>query len=98
MLRQFAYEEVTVAATSVGLTATTYQPSTGQGACRAIITIEGANIRHRSDGTAPTATVGESGRAGTQITLENQQEIVDFRAIREKDTSATLRVAYFRHT
>ena len=95
-LRQFAYEEVTVSDTAVGLTATTYQPSGEQGACQAIITIEGGNIRHRSDGTNPTATVGEPGRAGGQITLESQGEIVDFKAIREASADATLRVAYYR--
>lgn len=96
-LRQFAYEEVTVGATATGLTAATFQPSTGQGAVQAKITIEGANIRYRCDGTAPTASVGESGKSGMQITLESPGEIVDFQAIREKSTSATLRVAYFRY-
>lgn len=97
MLREFAYEEVTVSSTSKELTAATYQPTTGQGAKQARILVTGGNINVRSDGTAPTSTVGTPYKAGNLIVLESQAEIVDFRAIKSGALDAVLRVSYLRN-
>lgn len=61
-LTAFAFEEINVTATSVGLTAGTYQPAGATAASAAWITFEQgsplSNIRMRLDGFAPTETVG----------------------------------------
>lgn len=61
-LTAFAFEEINVTASSVGLTPGTYQPDGAAAARAAWITLEHgtplANIRIRLDGLAPTETVG----------------------------------------
>lgn len=94
----FAFETVTVGATAVGLTVSTYQPQTQgqQSAICAVVGVAVDSIRVRFDGVAPTATVGQLIAAGTVITL-NQPSIRLFRAIRDTGASndAKLSVSYF---
>lgn len=51
--------------TATGTASTLTVPN---GAIFAFITVEGANIRYRDDGTAPTATIGYLVAAGQQLT------------------------------
>ena len=53
------FEALTVAGTAVGITAATRVNANG-----AHVQVETADVRMRSDGTAPTATVGTLLRAG----------------------------------
>ena len=85
----FAYEDLTVASTSVGFTASTY--SNGD---YASVQVETAPIRFRLDAGTPTASVGQSLEVGDHIYLESREEVVRFRAIRRDGTSATLRCQF----
>ena len=85
-----AHESVTVDATvgGVGLTATTYLR-----ARKAFLTLETAQIRFTLDGTTVTSSVGHLMEVGQILTLENPDEIRNFRAIRT-GSSGTLKVTY----
>lgn len=87
-----AYEDITVAGTAVGFTATGANSIAGQR--NAFITVEGAPIRVRLDGTAATATVGTLVRDGGDITLGSIESLSRFSAIRTTGTSATIRCHY----
>ena len=54
----FVKETVTVSTSSIGLTLATYQPTTGQKAIEALVTVATSSIRVWYDGSAPTSTVG----------------------------------------
>lgn len=60
----------------------------------ATITVEDAEIRFRTDGGAPTASVGHTASAPDVIELESNEEIVAFRAIRTTATSAKITATY----
>jgi hypothetical protein len=96
-LEAFAHEAITVAATSLGLTAATWQnPTTGSAAKMAVIDCETANVRYRVDGTDPTATTGHPLNAGSQMKVWGAADLAVIEFIREGATSATLRVTYYR--
>lgn len=86
----FDHESVTIAASSTGLTAGTYQD-----AVRAILTLETAPIRITTDGTAASATVGHLIDEMDIITLEGTEQIVRFRGHRTGAVSGVLKVTYF---
>ncbi len=85
------YESVTVDNTvgGVGLTALTYGTNT-----KAMITVEGATFRFRIDGGAPTSTVGHQAQVGDVIQLTSNEDIANFKAIRDTATDATIHVTY----
>ena len=85
------YEQITVAATALPLTAAQLlkRPT------RAAIDIETAQIRWRADGIAPTTTVGGSVLAGGIITVTGS-DLQVFQMIRATSTSATANVSYFQ--
>lgn len=58
------------------------------------ITVETAEIRFTTDGTAPTATVGHKVGPGYVIELDSSEDIVAFRAIRVGSTSAVIQATY----
>lgn len=58
------------------------------------ISVETAEIRFRCDGTAPTASVGHKVGPGYIITLDSNEDIVAFRAIRVGSTSGVIVVTY----
>lgn len=87
------FEQVTVAATSIGITATVLQPNGANtqpqatvGSCR----VETAQIRYRVDGTAPTAAVGTLAEIGDTIALSGADVLRSFRAIRTGAVSAVI--------
>ncbi len=84
-----AFEQLTVADTAKILTAVTYGL-----AKRAVITVETAQIRFRTDGTAPTAAVGHLLAAGDIVILESAEDIENFKAIRTGTVLAVLNVSY----
>jgi hypothetical protein len=83
------FETLTVADSSVGMTASTML--IGQ-ANYAFITVETGPIRFRIDGTAPTSSVGHPAAVGDTIELWDG-EIAAFRAIRSTGTSASLSIS-----
>lgn len=89
------YEQITVAATSIGITAAVRAPQ-GQNAVLCIGRVETAQIRFRDDGTAPTATVGEVLEIGDVIRIEGQLQVRLVRFIRTGSSSGTLNVRCYR--
>ena len=87
----YAYESISVAGTAVGFTA-----GTADDAKYALVTVETAAIRVRTDGTSPTATEGHELEPGDQLLLETSKEVLNFKAIRRDGVSATIRVSYGR--
>ena len=90
------YESVTVSTTAVGIT-----PSAG--ALWALARVEGADVRYRTDGTAPTATAGIRLKDGD--VLEYVDSDVDYgpvlksiKFIRQAATDATIYVEYYAET
>jgi hypothetical protein len=86
----FAYESKTIAATAVGLTAGTYDD-----AINAEMTLETAQIRIRSDDTAPTSSEGRLVEVGDTIVLNSAAQVAAFKAIRTGGVSGVLKVEYF---
>lgn len=86
----FDHESVTIAAASTGLTAGTYLNAT-----RAILTLETAQIRITTDGTAASATVGHIINIDDVITLEGTEQIARFRGFRTGGVSGVLKITYF---
>ena len=95
-LDTFAFEALTVATTSVGFTAATFAPTTGTPAISAHLKVETAQVRYRTDGTAPTATVGTILDPGDTLTVWGTFDIASIRFIRTGGVSATLSVEYAR--
>lgn len=95
-LQAYATERITVDATvgGVALTFSKFLPAP-HGRC-ADLTVESAQIRYQTDGTAPTSTTGRIANPTDYITLNNPSELWNFRAIRTGGTSATLHVIYYR--
>lgn len=94
----FAFEALTVAGTAVGFTVATYTPDgdTGQPAISAVATVEDAQIRYRTDGTNPSATVGRVANPGDEIVVWGKSDIDAIRFIRTGGVSATLQTEFAR--
>ena len=90
-LRTFAFEALAVAGTSIGFTA-----ATATSAKLAVAKVESAQIRYRTDGTAPTATVGIIADPGDVILVYGSADVLAFRAIRTGGVSATLSSEFLR--
>lgn len=93
-----ARERITVAATAIGFTTTTYKPTSGdrKGICASIAKCvpEGADIRYRIDGTDPTSSIGRRIYEDSVFYIIGSENIKRFKAIRTTSTSATLDVEY----
>ena len=61
---------------------------------KAFITVETAQIRFTVDGTAPTITVGHILNAGDNLTIDSNEDIAAFRAIRTSSTSGVIQCTY----
>ncbi|WP_368294239.1 hypothetical protein [Dehalobacter sp. TBBPA1] len=85
------FEQLTIDATAGGISLTfgTYGTNTN-----AYITVEGADIRFRVDGGAPTVTLGLLVKDGGIIKLDSLSDIQNFKAIRTSTTSATINCSY----
>ncbi|MFA5143991.1 MAG: hypothetical protein WC522_07510 [Candidatus Omnitrophota bacterium] len=88
------FEEVTVDDTVKVLTASIYAPAQGRQASRAMITVEGGNIRYRVDGGNPTSASGHLATEGDIFALESIYEIKNFKATRVSTASGKLVVSY----
>ena len=54
---------------------------------KALLIVEGANLRVMTDGTAPTTTTGLQVRAGGSMNLDNYDSIRNFQAVAESGTA-----------
>ena len=86
----FAFETLTVAGTAVGFTAATFAEAT-----LAMAKVEGAQIRYRTDGNDPSATVGVIADPGDVIAIVGYRDITSIRFIRTGAT-ATLSTEFGR--
>jgi len=90
----FDFEQITVVATAIGLTASKLASSPKPK--KVIITAETAQFRYRIDGTDPTASVGHLVNPMDSIVLEGYSQLNNFKAIRKGSTSADIFVTYLR--
>ena len=90
-LRAFAFEALAVAGTAVGFTAATIA-----GARMATVKVEGAQVRYRTDGTAPTATVGTILDVGDSLIVWGSADVQAILFIRTGGVSATLASEFSR--
>lgn len=90
MLKPKSYEQLVIDDQVRVLTVAKYQDATS-----ANISIEGGSIRVTVDGvTTPTATIGRLFKNSDEVELESYEEMVNFKAIRVDDVSATLNIDY----
>ena len=94
--KTFAFEAITVGATAVGFTTATFAPDNIRDAEEALVSVETDNIRFRSDGIAPTSTVGHQATPGQFIVICGKQNVKNFQMIRSGSADATASVTYFR--
>jgi len=80
---------------SVGATAVTLTMPSGPKPRVAEVQVMGAPIRYWTDGSTPTATQGLRLEPYERKGLASYAEVVNFSAIREGSTSATLEVMYY---
>lgn len=91
-----SFEQLTVSSTAKLLTATKYDIGDGEGvADLAIISVETDAIRYRTDGVAPTATVGMPQAANSTFTVYGVLCVKKLQMIRVT-TDATIEVSYYR--
>lgn len=83
------YESTVVSSAPVGL-----NQDAGFNCHMAFITCEGSDIRYRFDGGDPTNEEGHYLSDGESLILDSHHNIVQFRAIREGDRDAVLRITY----
>lgn len=88
--RVTTYEQLTVANSSIGITASTLS---GMGTC--LLRLETAQIRWRADGTAPTTTVGTLMEIGDVMPISNISDARAIRFIRTGGTSGVLNINCF---
>jgi hypothetical protein len=87
------YQQITSLSSSTGLTVPKVNAEGLQQQPRmAIIIAEGANVRYRDDGVAPTASVGMPLAAGVAFTFDG--DLAKIRFI-EQTASAKLNVLYY---
>ena len=89
----YAHETLTVSNTAITLTASVYNAG-GVSPGMAVVVLTGDNIRVWSDGTAPTAAVGQLINANAFF-LCGYESIAQFKAIRQT-TDASMSVQYYR--
>lgn len=89
-----AFEQITVANSSIGFTAASITPGGLPEATIATCRLETAEIRWRIDGQVPTTTVGTLLEIGDTIVVSGHDSIVRFRSIRTGATSGTLSCTY----
>lgn len=77
-----AFEQITVAGSSIGFTAASITPSGLPEATIATCRLETAQIRWRIDGQAPSSTVGTQMEIGDTLVITGHDSLVRFRSIR----------------
>ena len=91
----FDYEEITVGATAVGLTAAKFVGAADYGP-EALVHVSGAAICYRLDGGTPTTATANYLEDGDVLWLEGYETLRNFKAIRRDATNALIGVTYYR--
>lgn len=87
------YESISVAASAVGLSASTYTPASAPSQMATCLArLETAEIRYRMDGTNPTASEGFLLEVGESLPIIGANEMARIKFIRTGTTSGTLKV------
>ena len=92
-MQAYAHETLSVDGTAVVLTSSVYAPA-GKAPQMAVITVEGANLRVWSDGTAPTAGVGQLIQTGAFYVC-GQSNVQNLKLIAASGTG-TISVQYYQ--
>lgn len=82
------FEKLTISNSAVGVTASKISKGV-------LITVEGADIRCRWDGTAPDATTGHLVLDDGSLLLENVRDVTNLKMIRDAAVDATIHVTHF---
>ena len=100
LYRPTGYEAITVDDTAGGkaLTVAKYWTASTSKVVSdfVVITVTGAVINYTVDGTTVTSSVGTPALPYQEIVLSSFEEIKNFRAIRTGDTSASIKVKYYK--
>lgn len=86
------YESITVAASAIGLGATTIDPANAAPILGCTARLETAQVRFRLDGTAPTSSEGTLMEVGDVLDIRGYQDAKQIQWIRTGATSGVLKV------
>lgn len=92
----FAFEKLTVTSAAKSLTEAKYAPAGQRIAMRALVTVEGAPIRYRSDGTNPDADTGHFLVPTDTLIVIGPDAIKKIRFFADGGTDGTIMVSYMR--
>jgi len=92
------FEQVTVDNTSggVGLTSSKYAPTGSSPMNLVRVSVDTASLKVTEDGTAPTASLGDTFDAGDQFQITRVNSLRKARFIRTGGVSAVINVTYYR--
>lgn len=88
-----SFEKLTVAATSVPISAATLAPTGKPERVLCVLTLETGQVRYRVDGTDPDASTGHVMDIGGTLTVSSKYNLTRFRAIRTGSTSGVLSIS-----
>ena len=91
MANQVSYENLAVSDSAVSFTASTVTNR----AKSALITVEGADVRWRADGTSPSATVGSLLKDGEKLIFRGEGIIKNIEFNRDASADAVVHGAFF---
>ncbi len=86
------FEQITVSSASIPFTTPRQGGVLANGA---LVTVETAPIRFRTDGGTPTASVGHLVQAGGSFEVIGPGDVFQFRAIRATGTDGAISVTYY---
>ena len=89
-----AFEEIAVNGNVTALNSDIYAPADGAQGAKAVITVEGGDMRYRLDGQDPTIDSGHLLRDGAVLELKSIYSIRKFRVINTTETAGKLSVSY----
>lgn len=89
-----AFEQLTVATSSVGFTSSKISPNGLPEATRAYCRLETAEIRFTTDGTVPTTLIGTILSISDILEVNGHDQLMQFRAIRTGGSSGVLDCTY----
>ena len=98
-LDTFSYESFNVNAITVGVGSSTVLNASGLSSYpqfEAYYTLEGGDVRFRTDGVAPTTTEGHLFASGTDLIIEGLNDVKNFQCLRTATGTSTVRISYMR--
>lgn len=84
------FEQLTVSTSSVGITGAVLNPAGQASIQHCTGRLQGAQVRFRWDGTAPTSTVGTPLEIGDILTIDSHEDATRIRFIRTGATDGVL--------